>query len=158
METFRKATPQDTAAIAALWAEGWQDAHAGIVPAALLAARTPKSFPPRVAAHLGGTWIAETEGRLLGFFIIEGAEVYQFYVARAARGTGLATRQMAQAEAVLHADGVEAAWLACSVGNARAAAFYEKAGWRNVGEVEIEVETAEAGFPLTVWRFEKTLA
>lgn len=157
METYRKATPQDIPALAALWAEGWRDAHAGIVPAALLAARTPDSFPPRVAAHLGGTWVAEQDGGLLGFVMIEGAEIYQFYVARASRGTGLAKRQMVQAETVMCANGVEAAWLACSVGNDRAAAFYEKAGWRNAGAVEIEVETAGAGFPLTVWRFEKSL-
>ncbi|SLN39582.1 putative acetyltransferase [Pseudoruegeria aquimaris] len=157
-ETYRKATPDDVEGIAAHWAEGWHDAHAQIVPDALIAQRAPDSFLPRVAAHLPGCWIAESDGRLAGFFMLEGPEIYQFYVARAARGTGLAARMMARAEALLAEAGVRDAWLACSVGNRRAAAFYEKAGWRNAGETEIEVEIAGGGMALTVWRFEKRLA
>ena len=45
----------------------------------------------------------------LGFFMLKGAELYQFCVARAARGTGTAAALMAQAEAELGRRGVTTA-------------------------------------------------
>jgi ribosomal protein S18 acetylase RimI-like enzyme len=62
---------------------------------------------------------------------------------------------LADAEAQLAARGVETAWLACAIGNARAARFYEKHGWRRSSTVVTPVETSEGPFPLKVWRYEK---
>jgi ribosomal protein S18 acetylase RimI-like enzyme len=79
-------------------------------------------------------------------------------VARSARGSGVAARLVRDAEERLAARGVTTAWLACAIGNERAARFYEKHGWRRTGTVVNIAETAEGGFALDVWRFEKDLA
>ncbi len=63
---------------------------------------------------------------------------------------------MADAEARLAADGVEIAWLACAIGNERAARFYEKCGWRRAGTVVYQPDAGN-GTPLEVWRYEKRL-
>jgi hypothetical protein len=65
---------------------------------------------------------------------------------------------MADAEARLVQAGVETAWLACAIGNARAARFYEKSGWTMARIENVPTETAEGLFPLEVWRYEKRVA
>ena len=67
-------------------------------------------------------------GAPLGFTMLKGDEVYQLYVSREARGRGVAAALMADAEQRLAARGVSDAWLACAIGNERAARFYEKQG------------------------------
>jgi RimJ/RimL family protein N-acetyltransferase len=52
--------------------------------------------------------------------------------------------------------GVETAWLACAVGNERAARFYEKCGWRRAATVPDEPYDS-GGIVFEVWRYEKTL-
>jgi hypothetical protein len=64
---------------------------------------------------------------------------------------------IADAEARLAANGVQTAWLACAIGNDRAARFYEKNGWRRVGTMMNQAETLAGNFPLEVWRYEKSL-
>jgi RimJ/RimL family protein N-acetyltransferase len=64
---------------------------------------------------------------------------------------------MEDAEARLTAAGVQTAWLACAIGNLRAARFYEKCGWTRVGTIVSRLETPEGIFPLEVWRYEKRL-
>ena len=54
--------------------------------------------------------------------------------------------------------GVAVAWLACAIGNYRAARFYEKRNWRRAGTVLNQLETTNGMFPLEVWRYEKELA
>ncbi len=154
---LRPAESADIGAIADLWHEGWHDAHAAIVPAALVAMRGQGSFDARVAARLSDTVVAVDGDALLGMYMLAGDELYQFYLAGAARGTGLAARLIADAEARLVEAGVETAWLACSVGNLRAARFYEKCGWHNTRTEPISVETSQGGFMLDVWRYEKRL-
>ena len=48
-------------------------------------------------------------------------------------------------------------WLACAIGNDRAARFYEKNGWRRTGTIVNDAETLQGPFPLEVWRYEKAL-
>jgi ribosomal protein S18 acetylase RimI-like enzyme len=57
----------------------------------------------------------------------------------------------------MRAAGVETAWLACAVGNDRAARFYEKQGWHRAGTVMHEPDDS-GGFVFEVWRYEKRLA
>ncbi len=89
----------------------------------------------------------------------EAAEIdhlVQLYVSAQARGTGAAAALMADAEARLAEAGVEIAWLACAIGNERAARFYEKCGWRRAGTVTYQPD-ASYRTPLEVWRYEKPL-
>jgi hypothetical protein len=50
--TARPADPSETSVLARLWYDGWQDAHAAILPATLARARTRESFAERMAAAL----------------------------------------------------------------------------------------------------------
>ena len=151
----RRAETADLEALARLWHESWRDGHAHIAPAGLIKARTPESFAERIAAALPDTFVSGPEEAPLGFFILKGDELYQFFVARAVRGTGVAATLLAAAEAELARRGVATAWLACAVGNDRAARFYGKCGWRNARTQVVRLETAEGMFEVEHWRFEK---
>ena len=153
----RAAEQVDIEALARLWYDGWLDAHATIVPLALVRLRTLENFNERMAAALGSVRVIGRCGAPAGFYILKGDELYQFYVAAAFRGTGVAATLMADAESQLAAAGVTAAWLACAIGNDRAARFYEKRGWRRAGTVVTEAETSNGSFALEVWRYEKVL-
>jgi putative acetyltransferase len=144
----------DVVDIAEMWHAGWHDGHAEIVSPALVATRTPAEFKARVEAHLHHTYVARLGGVLAGFYMLEGDEVYQFYVGGAFRGQGVAARLMADVEIAL---GGRVAWLACSVGNDRAGRFYEKAGWTREGVEKYTVETASDPIDVAIWRFEKDL-
>jgi hypothetical protein len=64
---------------------------------------------------------------------------------------------IADAEALLAARGVATAWLDCAIGNARAARFYEKSGWRCSGTVVSRLDTPDGVFEVDVWRYAKEL-
>ena len=50
--TARPADPSETDVLVRLGYDGWQDAHAAILPATLASARTRESFAERMAAAL----------------------------------------------------------------------------------------------------------
>ena len=142
--------------LAKVWYDGWQDAHARILPAELTRIRTRKSFRDRLEAALADVRVVGPFPTPVGFCIVKGDELYQLYVSAEARGSGVAAALVADAEARIAAGGVEVAWLACAIGNERAAKFYEKCGWRRAGTVAYEAE-ASSGISLEVWRYEKLL-
>jgi GNAT superfamily N-acetyltransferase len=120
--------------------------------------RTQASFRDRLSAAPPRVRTLGPVGAPLGFHLIKDDELYQFYVAAQARGTGAAATLMADAETSLLALGIETPWLACAIGNARAARFYEKSGW-TLARVEcVPTETSAGLFPLDVWRYEKRLS
>jgi ribosomal protein S18 acetylase RimI-like enzyme len=133
--------------LAKLWYDGWQDAHAQILPAELKRLRTLESFKDRLRAALPNVRVVGTPGSPVGFCIVKDAELYQLYVAAGSRGAGVAAALMADAETRLSESGVEIAWLACAIGNERAARFYEKCGWRRTGTMVSQLETQEGIFP-----------
>jgi GNAT superfamily N-acetyltransferase len=154
---IRAADEADLEALATLWHDGWHDAHAALVPAELVRRRTLDNFHSRMTAMLPTVRTLGPVGAPLGFHFIKGDELNQFYVTAAARGQGVAARLMADGEARLAELGVHRPWLACVVGNERAARFYEKSGWRSAGVVTEPVETSEGSFDVEVWRYEKAL-
>jgi ribosomal protein S18 acetylase RimI-like enzyme len=143
--------------LAQVWHDGWQDAHLEILPAALRRFRTLASFRERLHAALPDVRVVGPAGDPVGFAIVKGDELYQLYVSAAARGTGVAAALIVDAEARIAHSGARTAWLACAIGNERAARFYEKHGWRRIGTVVSQLETPEGVFPLDVWRYEKQL-
>lgn len=143
--------------LARLWHDGWQDAHADILPAELARQRTLESFVQRLAEALPRARAAGPIGQATGFAMVKDDEMYQLYVSAAARGSGVAAALLADAEARLAEAGVGTAWLACAIGNARAARFYEKHGWVLAGNMVNRLDTPEGIFPLEVWRYQKAL-
>ena len=118
---------------------------------------TIESFRDRLFAALPRIRVVGEPQSPLGFCIVKDDELYQLFVAREARGSGVAAALIADAEDRLAASGVRTAWLACAIGNDRAARFYEKRGWHRVGTMINHAETQEGPFLLEVWRYEKTL-
>lgn len=158
MIVVRKAEPSDLERLTDIWYHGWRDAHLAIVPAALARLRTREQFQDRLHKALACVRVAELPGTPVGFAMLRDDEVYQFYLAAEARGTGAAMVLMRDAEAQLAAEGTSTAWLSCAIGNARAARFYEKAGWVKVRVMVDHTETTEGPFALETWRFEKRLS
>jgi GNAT superfamily N-acetyltransferase len=153
----RPAQPTEIDRLASLWYEGWQDAHAAIVPAELTRVRTLESFRHRIRGALTAVRVVGPPGSPAGFCIVKADELYQLFVAAAARGSGVAAALIGDAEARLLASGVETAWLACAIGNERAARFYEKHGWHRAGVMVNRLDTPNGEFLLDVWRYEKRL-
>lgn len=158
MVTLRNADDSEADTLAELWHSGWQDTHSAILPAELARHRTLDSFRQRMREHLADVRVAGDPGKPLGFSMLKGEELYQFYVSAEARGTGLAPELLHDAEQALRARGVMNAWLACAIGNERAARFYAKNGWLLAGEATIDVDIHSGTYPLRVWRYEKTLS
>ena len=154
----RDAEEHEVEALAKIWYDGWNDAHAQIVPPELKRIRTRESFTERMRAALATVRVAGPPGSPVGFHMLKDDELYQLYVAAQSRGLGVAAALIADAEAQLAGAGVETGWLACAIGNDRAARFYEKSGWRRVGNMINPLETPDGVFNLEVWRYEKRVS
>lgn len=150
----RAAASSEIDALARLWFDGWQDAHAALLPDELRQLRTIESFTERLTEALTEVRTAGPDGAPLGLAITKHDELYQLYVAAAARGAGLAARLTSDALRRIKAKGHQSAWLACAIGNERAARFYEKSGWRRQGVMTSHLPTPKGIFPLDVWRYE----
>jgi ribosomal protein S18 acetylase RimI-like enzyme len=153
----RQAHEHEIEHLADIWYEGWQHAHATILPAELARLRTWESFRERLQADLHAVRVVGPVGSPVGFCMIREEELYQLYVSPAGRGTGVAALLEADAVAAIADHGARVAWLACAIGNDRAARFYEKVGWRRVGTMVSQLETQNGLFSLQVWRYEKRL-
>jgi len=154
----RDAREDEIDQLATVWYEAWRDAHAHLVPVELTRVRTWGSFRSRLEEALPNIRVTGPPGDPSGFCVIKGDELYQLFVTAQARGSGAAVALIEDGEARLCARGVDTAWLACAVGNDRAARFYEKRGWRRVGTMINQAETSDGPFPIEVWRYEKFLA
>lgn len=132
---MRPATDHDRSAIVALWHQGWHDAHCELVPPEILAHRQPRHFSLWMDECLADSVVACAAETVCGFYSVAEREVERFYVARSARGTGLASALLTHAEATLATRGVDTGELFCTEGNLRAQAFYERQGWSLAGRL-----------------------
>ena len=151
---IRQALAEESEQLAKLWYDGWQDAHTDILPSALAQQRTYQSFLIRMRAGIEDVRTAEIGSAVAGFSMRKADELYQFYVAAAARGTGVAAALMSDAVEQFRNDGIDKIWLACAIGNERAARFYEKSGWQRAGVMTSHLDTPSGPFALDVWKYE----
>jgi ribosomal protein S18 acetylase RimI-like enzyme len=153
---IRPADPEEIDHLASLWYDGWQDAHTDLLPPELVRRRTLDRFRERLRADLENLRVIGSPGEPAGFSLVREDELSQLYVSAASRGSGVAAALLDEAESRMRHNGIETAWLACAVGNNRAARFYEKHGWRRAGTVTYEPDDS-GGLVLEVWRYEKKL-
>jgi GNAT superfamily N-acetyltransferase len=73
-------------------------------------------------------WVAEAEGRVVGYASLRDDELRTLYVDPVAQGAGLGTRLLAEAEAA----GARQLYVFDANGHGRR--FYESRGWRDDGE------------------------
>ena len=151
----RAARDDEIDQLTTVWYDAWQDAHAALLPEDFKRLRTWESFRQRLHDALPNVRVVGAPGSPVGFHLTKDDELYQLFVSSEARGSGVAAALIADAEARLAAQGVETAWLACAIGNNRAARFYEKQGWKNIGTVVHRVDTPKGEYQFEVWRFEK---
>jgi GNAT superfamily N-acetyltransferase len=143
--------------VAEIWHLGWQDGHLGLVPQELADIRTEASFRTRAADRVADTTVATVDGAVAGFIMVVGDEVEQVYISSGHRGTGVAAALLAEAERQVHANGHGKAWLAVVAGNARARAFYERAGWVDEGPFDYAAATEEGPIAVPCRRYTKLL-
>lgn len=142
-------------AIAAIWRDGWREAHLGRIPDDLLAARLRESFESRAAGRVSDTTVAVTDHGLAGFVMVVDDEVEQVYVCAGHRGTRVAGALLAEAERRVAASGHQRAWLAVVADNARARHFYARHGWHDEGRFVYAAATASGTVPVPCHRYVK---
>ena len=129
MIEIRPAEPRDRAAIVEILHHGWHDGHAHLVPPEVLPLRTPECIDDIFGASTDTFYVAEEEARILGFVAINGDELTKLFIARDARGSGIAEKLMHFAERKIAENGFPVARLLCQVGNVPAEKFYARNGW-----------------------------
>jgi len=154
---IRHAEPGDVDALARIWVDGWHEAHAELLPPELVRFRTYDHLRSRLLANLDNTSVVSSQGHLVGFALVKKDELDQLYVARGARGKGIAASLLSHALGRIGRAGHRRAWLACAIGNDRAARFYEKSGWSRQGVVTIKLDTPDGVVLLDIWRYEITI-
>jgi GNAT superfamily N-acetyltransferase len=155
--TLRAARLEDAGAIAEIWRLGWRDGHLGLVPRALVDVRTEASFRTRASERISDATVATFDGAVVGFVMVVDDEVEQVYVAAAQRGTGVAKVLIGEAERQVKANGHGKAWLAVVAGNARARAFYERAGWLDEGPFDYPAAAEDGTVAVPCRRYTKLL-
>ena len=166
----RRGTADDAAGIARVNTLGWQQGHAGLLPADWLAARVvaPEVWTARLAQPLprSALFVAEVDGELVGYAVVgpagreaatedtDVAELYAMYVLAEHWGTGVGYALHTAALRAVRDLGYRRAHLWVLPGSARTIAFYERQGWRNDRH---EVEEDLGGVVATVGRFSHDL-
>jgi GNAT superfamily N-acetyltransferase len=155
--SLRPAEAGDAARVAEIWQDGWRDGHLGLVPAPLVAARTPESFRTRAVQRVSDTVVATAAfgGTVAGFVMVVGDEVEQVYVAADHRGGGVAGLLLVEAERLVAAGGHRQAWLAVVAGNVRARRFYQRCGWSDAGLFDYQAASPAGPIPVPCHRYIK---
>jgi len=94
---------------------------------------TPDTLPAMLA-HPGRGWLAERDGRALGFAMADTADatIFALFVRSEAEGQGIGRALLAEAEAWLFGQGCDTIWLATDRDRAvRANGFYRHLGWQD---------------------------
>lgn len=132
MDTAKEIRPfqaRDRPAVLSLWHQGWHDAHAHLVPLAVLSYRTPHYFSLWIDECQDEFFVFQEGSEISGFVFLQVSELVKLYVSRKARGKGAAAILLKFAESTLVERNIGVASLFCTTGNRRAEAFYTRHGW-----------------------------
>jgi ribosomal protein S18 acetylase RimI-like enzyme len=146
--TYRDATPDDLAAVDALFRASFVatfgDLYAAEDLAAFLDGFTPEAWRGELASGGHAIRLAEQEGELIGFAKVadptlpvtpagKALELRQLYLAESAKGSGVAATLMDWVFAEGRRRGCGELFLSVYVDNHRARRFYERYGFEDVG-------------------------
>ena len=168
--TIRPGRDEDEAAYIRLIGEAWAE-YPGCVFDVDAELPELRALATHVAAQGGAVWVAEEAGRVLGMVCVVpghgGAwEIRRMYVDAAARGSGLAQRLLATAEAHAAAAGAVLVELWTDTRFLRAHRFYAKCSYVRSGPIRvlqdlshsIEYRYAKPLGPAEVWRLDAQAA
>jgi ribosomal protein S18 acetylase RimI-like enzyme len=128
---IRRATPADAEALAGVEMRTFRRAYADILDAQFLAdmdlAERTGVWERALAQDGQRLWLAEVEGRVVGYAVVRDALLRALYVDPVAQGAGVGSELLAQAEAA------GARELEVFEANGHGRHFYEGRGWRDAG-------------------------
>ena len=134
---IRRASVADAADIANVHVRTWQAAYDHVFGAERLAeldvSRRIAGWT-RVLGDGEAVFVADDDGRIVGFVSVGECELYAIYALPEAWGSGAGPRLMRAALEQLRADGCAEAILWVLEDNPRARRFYEREGWKLDGE------------------------
>jgi ribosomal protein S18 acetylase RimI-like enzyme len=166
--TLRRATPTDAPALAEIHVAAWRAAYRGIVPASHLEQFTVEGRTRRLreflADHSAETYVAEYEGRLVGFLTLGGCrdtdvdqtkigEIWGIYVLPEHWRRGVGRFLCEQGQSMLASRDFAIAVLWVLEANLPAKRFYEAMGFKPDGATR----ELSFGIPLTAIRYRKNL-
>ncbi|SMC57894.1 GNAT family N-acetyltransferase [Pedobacter nyackensis] len=98
----------------------------------------------------GKGWVCEIDGQIVGFSIVDLKEenIWALFLSPAFEGKGIGKRLQDLILNWYFSNGKDSVWLG-TVPNTRAAGFYEKSGWKEIGwngEKEIKFEMTKASW------------
>lgn len=164
--SIRRATAGDAEALARVHIDSWRVAYRGLVPDSFLAGldydRRVTRFREQLEAGLGETYVAEREGRILGFLILDGCrdpdvdtrttgEIWGIYLGPHYWRRGAGTLLCRYAEQLLASRGYREIKLWVLAGNSSARRFYEAMGFQADGASKV----LDLGAPLEAVRYGK---
>jgi ribosomal protein S18 acetylase RimI-like enzyme len=150
-QTIREVTLADTALLATLARQTFQDAFGHLIPVVSMQAYLDESFhPKRVAAEIEDPstlfLLAEDCGEPAGYaklywgnidtkiIGLNPIKLWRLYAASNRIGSGIGSALMLECINVAKSRGHQTLWLTVNIGNARAIAFYERFGFEITGE------------------------
>lgn len=136
---IRRLRPDDAGAFHALALASWLDAYGGLLPEDVVA-NAPRMISSAMAARFDKFMVAFANGRPMGYYSLGDSEedrnyLWHLYVDPAVQGQGVGRLLHSAALDELRGRGCAFAALDYVAGNAKAARFYERNGWRETGLV-----------------------
>jgi ribosomal protein S18 acetylase RimI-like enzyme len=128
---IRRATAGDAEAIARVEVRAFQHAYGDILDPGFLAdmdlEERTAAWQRVLADASSAVWVAEGDGRIVGYASVRAGTLTTLYVDPVAQGAGIGTRLLTEAEAAGATD------LEVFEANGHGRRFYEDRGWRDAG-------------------------